>query len=168
MTAPKSFAKGTSVSAEKSKAELDRLLSKHGAAARMFGEDEGAGVAVCVFRLAERQIRLRVPIPTVGELEKTEKKKPRDWPWMGDERRRAWLAVRRDQVARERWRALLLITKAKLEIVALGLSTVEREFLADLFLPDGRTLHEVLAPQIAASYLDGRMPPLLGAGGADE
>ena len=37
-------------------------------------------------------------------------------------------------------------------------STVEREFLPDALLPDGRTLHEAIAPQIAESYQTGGVP----------
>lgn len=48
-----------------------------------------------------------------------------------------------------RWRALLLVTKAKFEAVASGISTVEREFLADLVLPNGRVVQEELAPRLA-------------------
>ena len=56
-----------------------------------------------------------------------------------------------------------MLVKAKLEYVALGLSTVEREFLADVFLPNGRTVHEELAAGIQQAYLDGAsMPKLLG------
>jgi hypothetical protein len=40
-----------------------------------------------------------------------------------------------DQAYRERWRWLVLLTKAKLEIVRVGVSTCEREFFADLLLP---------------------------------
>ena len=38
---------------------------------------------------------------------------------------------------------------------------IEAEFLANILLPDGRTVHEALQPQLAESYKSGRMPPLL-------
>ena len=58
-------------------------------------------------------------------------------------------------------RALYLIVKAKMEAVEAGISTVEREFLYDIVLPDGRTAGEWLAPQIEAAYNSGDMPALL-------
>lgn len=60
------------------------------------------------------------------------------------------------------WRRLVLVVKAKLDLVADGGSTIEREFLADILLPDGRTVHQALGPQLADSYSNGHMPPLLG------
>ncbi|MBT9828162.1 hypothetical protein GPL19_19805 [Enterocloster bolteae] len=42
-----------------------------------------------------------------------------------------------------------------------GISTVEREFLYDIVLPDGRTAGEWIAPQIEMSYQTGQMPAML-------
>ena len=44
-----------------------------------------------------------------------------------------------EQACRQRWRALLLIIRAKLEAAEAGISTLETEFLANIVLPDGRT-----------------------------
>lgn len=54
-----------------------------------------------------------------------------------------------------------MIIKAKLEMVYSGDTTFEREFMADILLPDGTTVGEVMVPQLAASYADGAMPSLL-------
>jgi hypothetical protein len=67
-----------------------------------------------------------------------------------------------EQGCRARWRQLYLLVKAKIEAVSIGLSTVEREFLADVYLPDGRTVGEALAPQLAEAYANGTFPRLLG------
>lgn len=66
-----------------------------------------------------------------------------------------------EQEIRRRWRSLLLVVKAKLTAVADGISTVEREFLADLVIPTGQTLAEWLAPQLEAAYAHGGVPALL-------
>lgn len=66
-----------------------------------------------------------------------------------------------EQACRSRWRALYLIIKAKLEAVDSGISTIEREFLYDIVLPDGKTVGEYMAPQIEAAYTTGEMPPML-------
>lgn len=89
-------------------------------------------------------------------------KTPPGWWRKGDAYRAEWCRRRVDQVARERWRALVLLVKAKLELVALGISTVEREFLADIALPDGRTVHEAMRELLQRAYETGDMPPLLG------
>ena len=159
-----SYAEGTSVSPEKTRLELDKLLQKHGADLRSLGVDDALG-AFCVFRIDGRSVRLRVPIPTVEECRPAKGREPRGWhQWQPHIGQRHWMEKRRDQIERERWRALLLLVKAKLEFVALGLSTVEREFLADVFLPNGHTVHEELAASIEQAYLDGKMPKLLGMG----
>ena len=69
-----------------------------------------------------------------------------------------------EQACRQRWRALPLIIKAKLEAVESGITTLESEFLANIVLPDGGTVGQWLTPQVAEAYATGRMPPMLGAG----
>ena len=66
-----------------------------------------------------------------------------------------------DQACRQRWRALLLLVTAKFEGVASGITTLEEEFLAHIYLPDGRTVGEFIQPQIEEAYRTGRMPPTL-------
>jgi hypothetical protein len=62
---------------------------------------------------------------------------------------------------RQRWRALALVIKAKLEAVEAGITIFEEEFLAHIVLPDGRTAGEYMVPQIEESYRTKQMPPLL-------
>lgn len=158
-----SFAEGTSVTPERSRAELDRLLAKAGSSRRMMGVGDDVG-AYCIFHLAGREIRLRVPLPSLESLEPAAGKEPPGWRRKTAEQRRAWVVRQREQIEKARWRALVLICKAKLEIIELGLSTVEREFLADIFLADGRTVHEVVSAPLAEVYLTGvaSTPLLLG------
>ena len=68
-----------------------------------------------------------------------------------------------EQACRQRWRALLLIIRAKLEAVESGITTLESEFLNNLVLSDGGTIEEWLAPQVEEAYTTGRMPPMLKA-----
>lgn len=166
MSEPRRFAEGTSVAVSKTKVELDELLMKHGATQRAFAEDEDRGVAIVLFRLANRNVRLEVKLPALLTYSYETRSK---WPsgaygWV-EQRRKAWAAGKRDQGCRESWRRVLLVTKAKLELVADGTSSVEREFLADVLLPDGRTVHQALADGLEKAYRDGSMPPLLPAYG---
>lgn len=169
-----SFAAGTSVTVEKSKLELERLLVRHGAKQYGSAFDEEGGFAIVYFKLADRHIRLQIPIPPLTEYPdpkkdtwQLDKKTPRNWDRLGFESRKAWVQAQREQVSRTRWRCMLLIVKAKLEHIALGLSDVEHEFLADIAMPDGRSVAELLKPALERAYLDGKMPPLLGPGVID-
>jgi hypothetical protein len=71
-----------------------------------------------------------------------------------------------EQAVRQRWRALALVIKAKLEAVEAGISTVEDEFLAHVALPAGGTVGEWMRPRLDEVYASGRMPALL-PGGSD-
>jgi hypothetical protein len=68
------------------------------------------------------------------------------------------------QLSRERWRAVLLLLKSKLEIVRIGLTTVEKEFLADMVLPNGAAVYQVLADELRRGFGTGPKPKQLGAG----
>lgn len=151
------YAKGTTVAAEKSRGELDRMLSRAGATQRLMGVDDAEGFAFVGFSLSGRQVRLRVPMPRLDD-----RRFVRDG--RGAQRSKDGIAKAHDQACRERWRQLVLLVKAKLEAIALGLSTVEREFLADVYLPDGRTVHQALQDGLSEMYSTGKLPPLLGSG----
>ena len=68
-----------------------------------------------------------------------------------------------EQATRQRWRALALSIKAKLESVESGIEQFEEAFMAQIVLPNGKTVGEWVAPQIEASYKSGNMPPMLPA-----
>jgi len=137
------FAAETKVPVERTKVELDQLLQKHGATQRMMGTDDGRGVGVVGFTLAGRQVRLKIPLP---------------------EREKYRSVQQFEQATRARWRAALLVTKAKLEYIEMNMSTVDKEFLAQISLPDGGSVLEFLQDGLDQAYLNGNMPPLLGMG----
>ena len=62
---------------------------------------------------------------------------------------------------RERWRALLLCIKAKLEAVASDIESFEMAFLAHIVLPDGRTVGESVETPLQEIYSGKQMKPLL-------
>ncbi len=66
-----------------------------------------------------------------------------------------------EKACRQRWRALALVIKAKLEAVETGITVFEDEFMAHIVLPDGQTVGEYIRPQIAAAYQSGSMPQLM-------
>lgn len=141
------YAEGTEVPADKSKTEFEALLRKHGATEFIFATKEAGeyrGTQI-IYRMCGTMVRQRVLYPV-----------PNDPKYHGP---------KADAEYRRRWRALVLITKAKLEIIAGGESTFEREFLADLMLPDGKAVGEVLLPQLAEAYATGKTPALLSGTG---
>ncbi len=159
MAETKRFAADTTVQASRTKQELDELLARHGATQRGLFEEAGRGV--CIFTMAGRQIRLQIKLPTINT---DPKQPPRGWYGWSGKQRSEWAAKQAEQEGRATWRRLLLVTKAKLELVHDG-NSIEREFLADVVLPDGRTVHEALGPQLDESYRNGEVPKLLGPGG---
>jgi hypothetical protein len=161
------FAENTEVSVERSRAELEGLLAKHGATQRATYTDDDTGRAAVQFRISGRMVRLDVVCPKLESYRpKQPSEQPHGWNSWKNERREEWMRKRCEQGARTAWRRLLLIVKAKLEIIADGGSTFEREFLADILLPNGETVHEALEAKLEESYRSGGMPKLLlGPGG---
>jgi len=147
------YAADTSVSVEKSRAEIERILGRYGA--RRFAYAAEPERAQVVFEAEGRRVRFLVPLPLRDDRDFTHT------PGRGHKRHpddayRAW-----EQACRQRWRALALAIKAKLEVVQSGISTFEHEFLAHIVLPNGDSVGDWLAPQIEASYKTRKMPPML-------
>ncbi len=65
-----------------------------------------------------------------------------------------------DQAVKSMWRALLLTIKGKLESAERGIETFEDAFLANVVMPDGRTVSETTKPQIEQSYKGNNVPLL--------
>lgn len=151
---PATFASNTDVPVERSKLELERVLRRAGAAQYGVAHDDAKGEAICYFKLADRSIRLNVPLPKLSDFKHRAGSSYR-LASLADQQRR-W-----EQACRTRWRGIILVCKAKLELVALGLSTVEREFLADVVLPDGRSVAELFKPVLEQAYRTGAMPDRL-------
>jgi hypothetical protein len=160
------YAEGTTVSVEKSQSELVRILKRAGCTQHAFAEDEESGKASIVFALQSRQYRFDVAVPGRPSVEaRVKRKPPRDWHRWDAARRERWIREQTEQGAREAWRLLVLATKAKVELVQAGWSSYQREFLADLMLPDGKTLGAAVDPMIQETYSSGRAPRLFEAFG---
>lgn len=147
------YAEKTSVSVSKTKADIEELIQRYGAEQFVSGYKDN--IAVIGFAMSGRQIKFVLPLP--------DKQSREYWYTPGRGQRRSEDAAHTawEQACRSRWRALYLIVKAKLEAVDAGISTIEREFLYDIVLPDGRTAGEWMAPQIDVAYQTGQMPALL-------
>lgn len=143
------YAATTQVPVDRTRTEIERTLRRYGATAFAYGwQDDAATIA---FTIANRSVRVELPLPNPTDREFTH----------GPSGRARTSSDAYDQAVRQRWRALALVIKAKLEAVAAGISTVEREFLADVLLPTGHTVGAWAAPQIAHVYDNGGPPALL-------
>jgi hypothetical protein len=149
------YAENTQVSSDRSRAEIERTLRRYGATAFAYGWDSEA--ATLMFEITNRRVLFRLPMP--NPLDKKLVLTP-----TGKARTVKAVEAAYEQAVRQRWRALALVIKAKLEAVAAGITTVEQEFLAHIVLPDGRTVGQHALPAIGAMYETGEMRPMLPGG----
>lgn len=147
------YAADTSVPADRSRAEIEKTLTRYGASQFMYGWDGDA--AVIIFQIGEehgrRQVRfvLEMPDRYSAEFARTT---------TGKQRSETQRDASFEQATRQKWRALALVVKAKLEAVESGIASFDQEFLAHIMLPDGQTVGEWLSPGLDKAYKDGKMP----------
>lgn len=147
------YAAETSVSSEKSRSEIEATLARYGASGFMYGW-HGAN-AIVAFECAGRRVRFDLPLPARDDPAFTHT------PGRNLRRSPTQQAAAYEQAVRQRWRALALVIKAKLEAVESGITLFEDEFLAHIVLPNGDQVGAWLRPQLARAYESGSMPPLL-------
>jgi hypothetical protein len=148
------YADGTTVAVENSRAGIERILRRYGCDSFVVGW-EGRH-SVLRFRAANRLIRFEIVAPSWED------------PRFYRNGRNQTLTVlqrkgRADAEERRLWRCLALAIKAKLEVVESGIASFEEEFLAHIELPDGSKVGEWVGPQLAHVYETGLMPRLLPA-----
>jgi len=145
------YAATTSVSTEASRSEIERTLERYKADAFAYSRD-GAKSQIA-FRMGGRYYRFVLILPEPTERRFTHHSRGMR---TDEAARKEW-----EQACRQKWRALALVIKAKLEAVDAGISTVEAEFMAATVLPEGQTVGEWMAPQIDEAYSLGHMPKTL-------
>lgn len=136
-----SYAQDTKVPVAQSRMEIERLLDQKKAKQYGTAVDYDKLQARVQFRLHDRVVRFVISLPDPKKFGTGEK-----------------LA----KAERQRWRALLLVIKAKLESVESQIATFEEEFLAHIVMPNEQTVGQILIPQIADIYKSGKMPKALG------
>lgn len=147
------FGANTDVGIGRSREELERTLVRYGADGFGYGWD--GPKAVVTFRLDGTMVRFMIEMPDINddEFQLTPTGKERSEP----QAYKAW-----EQAQRQRWRALNLVVKAKLEAVDSEITTFHEEFMAHILLPSGQTLGEYTLPQLAEVQKSGKkMPKLL-------
>lgn len=145
------FAEKTNVPVDRSEAEIKRMVLKYGASEFMSGET--AGHAVIAFRANQRLIRFELDLAIDGV----------DQTPTGRKRKGHSAVLAYEQEVRRRWRALGLVIKAKLESVQSGIETFEAAFLANIVMPDGKTVSFHALPMVAEAYSGGKVKALLPA-----
>ena len=147
------YAENTSVSSEQSRAEIERTLQRYGATGFMYGW-QGA-TAIVAFEMHGRRIRFNLPLPDRDSEE--------FWKTPGRklDRSHSQALATWEQACRQRWRALGLCIKAKLEACEAKITEFESEFMAHIVLPNGSTVGDWMQPQIAKAYETNTMPKLL-------
>ena len=152
------YAENTTVPADRSRAEIERTLQRYGAEGFLYGWE--ATQAVIQFKAQNRYIRFIIEMPDRNDFVYTPARR----------HRRSDDAIQSafDQASRQRWRALALVIKAKLEAVEAGITEFESEFLAHIVLPDGTTVGDWVSPQVDAAYKSGTMPKMLPMPGGSE
>lgn len=138
------YAENTSVSSESSRAEIERTLRRYGADS--FAYMTSRTEAMVGFVANGRQVRFRLPMPDPAhpEFTHTPAKRQRRSPQQAE--------AAYEQAVRQRWRALALVIKSKLEAVEADITTFDSEFLAHILLPNGRTVGESITPQLDSAY----------------
>jgi hypothetical protein len=137
------FAEGTSVPVEKTKMEIERLLTRYGAS--HYGVMHSPTSAQVLFQACGRNVRFDLRLPPLTSPEfRSGRRRPED--------------LQAAEV-RRRWRALAMVIKAKLEAVQSGITTFEEEFLAHLVLETGETVAEQMIPKLPAPSSNVRQLP---------
>jgi len=137
------YAEHTKVPVSQTRSEIEQLLERHKAKQYGTAVDYDLLKARVQFRLHDRIVRFVIALPDSKKL---------------------GAGVRLERAERQRWRALLLVIKAKLESVENSIETFEQAFLANVVMPNDQTVAEIILPQIAETYKTGNMPKLLTAG----
>jgi hypothetical protein len=99
--------------------------------ADQFGTAMATDKAMVQFRIDQWMVRFILPLPKMDEQDR-----------------------------KQRWRALCLSIKAKLESVESRITTFEQEFLPHIVLPDGQTIAEKMIPQLKDLREQGKMPAI--------
>lgn len=160
----------TSVSVDKSQAEIRKLLIDYGAARFLFGEEERDGVRWAGIEFGHNGNVVRMSVPLKAPDERPLKAKAQRAHTKTYEQ---ILNEAYEQEAKRVWRVLFWSLKSRMVAVEEQLETFEQAFLAHLVDPaSGMTVWQALAPTVAAgAFQSGGMGLLAiesGVGSDDE
>ena len=134
------YARRTPVEVVRTRTQIEDELRRRGTSSFGYNVDDDAGEAVIAFTMRSLQVRMSLPLPSFDDAF-------RYTPSGKYQRAPAEQAKAYEAEIRRRWRALLLIVKAKLVAVDDGITTIEREFLPDVVIGD-TTVWERTRPEL--------------------
>ncbi len=137
------YADKTRVPVSQSRAEIEKLLERHRAKQYGTAVDYDLLAARVQFKLHDRIVRFVIALPDPKKL--------------GN-------GIKLEQAERQKWRALLLVIKAKLESVENAIESFEESFLSQIVMPNDQTVAQIVRPQIGEAYKSGKMPKQLTSG----
>jgi hypothetical protein len=146
------YAAKTDVSVQRSRNELETTLKRYGATG--FAYMTQGQVSIIAFEMRARRVMFRLTLPQMASREIR-------YTATGKVRTDAQQQSAFEQLERQRWRALNLVVKAKLESVESGIESFEEAFLPHIVLPNGQTYGQFAIPQITYAYERQEMPPML-------
>ncbi len=142
------YAEGTSVSVASSRGEITGILTAHGV--ERMGWQSGPEGDELLFELSGHRFRFPILKPTWADVRSQLVDQGRDPDRVYDPQTKV------DAEWRRRWRANVLLLKAKLEFIDSGDTTLIRELLPYMLAPGGKTVGELV---------EAGGVPLLTAGG---
>jgi hypothetical protein len=131
------YAEGTKVTVESSRGEITGILAKHGVKKMGWMGDEAGDDLM--FEMGGGSYRFHIARPSLAEVKARYIAEGGRWNLVYDEQAKV------DAEWRRRWRANVLLLKAKLEFIEAGDTTLERELLPYRVLKGGQTLEQVIA-----------------------
>ena len=144
------YARNTTVSIERSRQELEVILRRAGADKVMLGWD--GDISFVAFVIDDIPVKQRIEMPPRSEFNETE---------TGRERKQNAALVAWEQACRQRMREHVVLLKAKLIAINMGLRTIKQEFMSDICLPGGNTIGQQFDSQIEKALQTGKLPALL-------
>lgn len=142
------YASGSEVPVQRSRAHLEQLLQAHGAEGFAYGWTAEHDRVEFVWQ--GQRVRFTLPRPKKDRFTLTPS---------GLQRSERQVQTAMDGEDRRRWRALLLVVRAKIEAVESGISIFEEEFLAFIVMPNERTVGEILVPQLRDGTISRKLLP---------
>lgn len=131
------YANGSAVSVQRSRGHLEQLLRAHGAEGFAYGWTTDNDRVEFVWH--GQRVRFTLPRQPRVKFSLTPS---------GLQRSDRQIQSAMEAEDRRRWRALLLVVRAKVEAVESGISIFEEEFLAFIVMPNDQTVGEILVPRI--------------------
>jgi hypothetical protein len=141
------YAVTTTVSVSRSQSEIQEVLEKYGA--ERFGIMNEKNSGFVMFQYNNMKIQITVNYPSKDDFKHTDQ---------GRLRVASAVKTQYEQARKQRWRAMLLAITAKLELIEIGSSTIEQEFMAFVKMPDGISFGDKAIPLLQEMTKTGKVP----------